>query len=112
MNSKRNSCQSQTSFHIKAQYIFHSSKNVLFFDSPSLSGWDRPQVQIGVAGQKVGHALKGVGRQPVAAVVGHVRHEDRDRVRHQRQEQLPALDRRLQTVRSRRVVLVNQITTS
>ena len=39
-----------------------------------------------------GDGLEGVGREAVAAVVGHVRHEDGDGVGDQGQEELPAGD--------------------
>ncbi len=79
---------------------------------PSLSSlpWrDRPEVQVSVARGKVEHGLKGVGREAVAAVVGHVGHEHGDGVGEQALEELPTLDGLLEPAGTSRVLFIVEI---
>jgi hypothetical protein len=75
----------------------------------SLPGRDRPEVQVGVARGEVEHRLKGVGREAVAAVVGHVGHENGDGVGEQALEELPALDGFLKPAGAPRVLFIVEI---
>jgi len=75
----------------------------------SLPGRDRPEVQVSVARGKVEHRLEGVGREAVAAVVGHVGHEHGDGVGEQALEELPALDGFLEPAGAPRVLFIVEI---
>ena len=70
---------------------------------------DSPKVQVGVAGGEAQHGLEGVGGQAVAAVVGHVGHEDGEGVGEQALEQLATLDRLLEPLRPAGILLVVEI---
>jgi hypothetical protein len=75
----------------------------------SLPGRDRPEVQVGVARGEVEHGLEGVGREPVAAVVGHVGHEHGDGVGEQALEELPALDGFFEPAGAPRILFIVEI---